>query len=423
MDVVRSVTDALAKHDGSLASLDAEISRVEAEITQSMSKEKFDDAERLTATLLTLSGRRTDIKALQLAILAGDGGDATPDGKPTSKPAAAGFLKALDRLLYDPAIPTLRGEKVSLISTANGDLGKLAAHHAIQLKDNEVATARYNLWVGDSIDRLKSNQATQQSLWRNIFAILDELEVAGQEHELLATEHVKATEAEQRRRQDHREYLDSHRKHTVCLEDLVRNSEVALSFLESLNAKFQQARQELERSGVEARLQELLEMCRKGYLSAFGHYGMNSNQHTARFDQRAANHEHLIQELAFAQQQAALLGDTDKGMYARRYNELDRQRRSALDKVTDFGNDYQVRENNFIEIAANVQVVQRARAESMRAQTGLPPTTFDGNSDEGELLASLRGSRAASIEGHLARLTTVAKKNQASLEAIRQQLL
>ena len=222
-----------------------------------------------------------------------------------------GIASQLLAILNGDAIELSTNEKKALQDRIAHDIDAIDKLRVEKHRENEARTATYEATTAKSLNRLREVFNEQQTCWRDIQERIERLGdlMNGAKNETLS--HLDATEAEQRRRKEYREFKESYGTHRAYLEDLKCNTATAIDFLANSQRFFEEEKRKIEQSNVEADLHQLVAAQLTSLTGVFQQLRARrlDQQRRSTFQVRAA--DHMLHEANLQRQVAVLSCDPE----------------------------------------------------------------------------------------------------------------
>lgn len=342
-DIVGRTNSALNATRDELEQLDRCIREGEEEIARLLQAEQMQEAEKVENDLVNWCEKRLELTIKRVGILN------SSDGA-----KGEGLLAQLDSIIKNPVVANLNEEKLKLKDVITSDIRKVEDDRIEKLRENDSAIARYNINVERSKKKIRENHEAQHQKWVELENILMDIIALGNEGERLTRAHVLMTEVEQKRRQEHREFRDSFAKHRQTLDDLLQNTESAISFTDDLKQAMLDGKEKLIENKVEETLRNLLKRERKTYLRAFEEYGTKCQNSIGRAEKRSAALERMANDIGFARKQASQTGDDGGTVYAKRLHDMEKQIRKFRKTAEKFEADFEKYETVYVRVETSL---------------------------------------------------------------------
>ncbi len=366
-DVVGNVKKDLRNLQDPIDEVTKNLALTMQDLEAAIQDQKMELAESLDLAAIDLCAKRLDLHVKRIGLLCSNEG--------------GGLLASLELVTKNPAVPQMLEEKEKENMTAIADLRKLDADHTEKLKENESTIHKYNNNVTESKRKIRANNALQHQTWLEIERLLEKMADLQREDQALAREHVRMTEVEQKRRQEHREYRESYAIHRLTLEELINNTAAGVAFVKEVQRATEKGKEKIIAAAIEDQIKELLKTERKAYHSVFQAYGTQAGKSLVRYDKKAVAIDQMMTDLHYMRKHANETSDDQGNVYARRINDLEKQQRKARKTYDKLMNDFEARESEFYSLERTfnkaiddpndsqgqqcVEMLLRLRAESL----------------------------------------------------------
>eukprot|EP00756_Hemistasia_phaeocysticola_P014200 Hpha_TRINITY_DN15328_c2_g1::TRINITY_DN15328_c2_g1_i1::g.88147::m.88147 len=263
-DVFQYIKQELARSGDRMKLLHAELDLAEekkAEALQTDDIVEADEQHRKSVALLEALIAAVQERLKQINLSSEDGG--------SFRGRFEQFKQALEQEMKD-----VRDDKDKLKANILSDLSSLATRGEKMAKENEQALVDYANYQRESNTNLNDNAHRQDQLWEQIQEMVHEMKVLGDKRFVEVNKHLRATEAEEKRKREYAEFSEVFAEHCRRMEELLQNTDTALRLLDAYGEFFVKGYEAVDAKGCEEELYDIRLTEMKRYLAYYRRYAL-----------------------------------------------------------------------------------------------------------------------------------------------------
>ena len=285
-----------------------------AQVQEARNREWYKEVEALEVELQTVLLQRFQHHVDRVNLLGSGGGEKTQ-----------GLGAQLEAVLTAPGLPKLTTQKERLQAQIRNDIRVLEADRAQRFKTDAAMTQAYADLQHLTRDRLRKNFYDQDQEWKKVQEAMARIGDLGRGAHKIVTDHVHATEAEQKRRKEFAEFKESFATHRNYLEELADNTAAALDFIDKVRVFLDDGKKKVADMNVESRLADLAKTEGAALDKAYEACGSHVARRLHGLEVRVAGTSRMRVEMVHQRNVAVQSGDDGKAAYQKQADALELQ--------------------------------------------------------------------------------------------------